>query len=134
MKKETSKKNASSKASAKDASSRDFYSRDPYSIIYSQYVTEKTMTLRSLENANSNRSIARCKSPKEVFLVNPIANKQEIAQAIEAIYSEQKVKVVKVNTINVKSKPRRLRGRAGAKAGFKKAVVTFEPGDRIENV
>jgi large subunit ribosomal protein L23 len=122
------------KQQSKKTSSQGAYSRDPYSIVYSQYVTEKTMTLRSLENATSNRSLARCKSPKEVFLVNPIANKQEIAQAIEEIYSEQKVKVVKVNTINVKSKPCRLRGRVGAKAGFKKAVVTFEPGDRIENV
>jgi large subunit ribosomal protein L23 len=41
--------------------------------------------------------------------------------------------VVSVNTINVKAKPRRVRGRAGFKAAFKKAVVTLEKGDNLDN-
>jgi large subunit ribosomal protein L23 len=38
-----------------------------------------------------------------------------------------------VNTINVKPKERRVRGRSGFKAAFKKAIVTFEAGDKIED-
>ncbi len=48
------------------------------------------------------------------------------------IYSEKKIKVVSVNTINIKPKARRMRGRAGMKPGFKKAIVTLEAGDSIE--
>ena len=44
------------------------------------------------------------------------------------------VKVVAVNTINVKAKARRVRGRPGFKNAFKKAIVTFEKGDSLDNV
>jgi large subunit ribosomal protein L23 len=69
-----------------------------------------------------------------VFIVDPTANKREIAAAIEEIYSEQKVKVTAVNTINVKAKQRRVRGRLGMTKSFKKAVVSLEEGDSIDNV
>jgi large subunit ribosomal protein L23 len=95
-------------------------------------VTEKAMVLAGLEKRQSNASLARCKSPKAVFLVDVHANKQAIARAIEELYREKKVRVVKVNTIRVKAKPRRVRGRAGFKSAFKKAIVTFESGDSIE--
>ena len=71
-------------------------------------------------------------SPKVVFDVDPKANKAEIAHAVEAIYKDKNVKVVKVNTINVGSKKRRVRGFTGKTAAYKKAVVTLRPGDTIE--
>ena len=74
----------------------------------------------------------RCQSPKYVFIVDPSANKQQIAWALEEIYRDKKIKVVDVNTINVKAKQRRVRGRLGMTKSFKKAVVTLEPGDSID--
>lgn len=108
--------------------------QNPYQIIKHQHITEKTRVLQELKNANSNPSVTRCESPKYVFIVERTANKQEIAQAIEEIYSEKNVKVVAVNTINVIAKPRRVRGRLGAKSAFKKAIVTLAKGDSLDNV
>lgn len=109
--------------------------RDPYQIIKSRYITEKAAMLENLHSATSNPSLAKCKAPKYVFLVDVGANKQEIAAAIQEIYKEQKVRVTKVNTILVKGKPTgRRRGRPGRTAAFKKAVVTMEEGDSIDNV
>ena len=105
---------------------------NPYQIIKSRRVTEKSRVLENLVNAKSNRSLSRCQSPKWVFDVDPKANKTEIAQAIEEIYKDRKVKVVKVNTITVGPKKRRVRGFLGETAGYKKAVVTLRPGDTIE--
>lgn len=68
-----------------------------------------------------------------MFLVDPKANKIEIAQAIEEIYSEKKIKVVAVNTIRVKPKQRRVRGNVGYTSGFKKAIVTLEEGDSLDD-
>ena len=63
------------------------------------------------------------------FEVAKDANKIEIAQAIEAIF---KVKVTKVNTLNVKAKPKRMRYRVGKTRTWKKAMVTLAEGDKIE--
>ena len=63
------------------------------------------------------------------FEVNKKANKQEIRNAIEKIYS---VKVNKVRTANLKGKYRR-RGRSfGQTASWKKAVVFLEPDYHID--
>jgi len=106
---------------------------NPYNIIKSQHVTEKSGMLGRLKTAESNPSLKRFKNPKYVFIVDPAANKTEIANALEEIYSEQKIKVVSVNTINVKGKTKRVRGRAGKTASFKKAIVTLEEGDSLDN-
>lgn len=106
--------------------------RNPYDIVLSRHMTEKAHVLQSLQSNASNPSVKRCSTPKYVFIVDKNANKQEIAQAIEEIYSEGKLRVISVNTINVKQKARRVRGRKGLKAGFKKAIVTLQPGDVIE--
>lgn len=106
--------------------------KDPYQIIKHQHVTEKSQMLASLKNAKSNVSLARCESPKYVFIVDPRANKQEIAWALEEIYQKNSIKVVAVNTINVKAKQRRVRGRLGMKKAFKKAIVTLKPGDSLD--
>jgi large subunit ribosomal protein L23 len=109
--------------------------KDPYNIIKARHVTEKATVLQSLHTCSSNPSVARCKTPKYVFVVDERANKREIADAIEEIYSSQKVKVLSVNTLNVKSKAKnRRRGRPGKTAAFKKAIVTLEAGDLLENV
>lgn len=109
--------------------------RDPYEVIKSRYVTEKATVLEQLYTAESNASVARCKSPKYVFIVDRDASKQEIAQAIETIYKEKNVKVTKVNTLYTKRKAkRRGRGRPGLTVSYKKAIVTMEPGDTLEQV
>ena len=63
------------------------------------------------------------------FEVAKSANKIEIAQAVHEIFN---VEVVKVNTLNVKVKPKRLRGRIGLTRTWKKAMVTLKEGDTIE--
>lgn len=104
--------------------------KDPYQIVKHQHITEKAQMLEGLKNAKSNVCLARCESPKYIFIVDPSANKQEIASAIEEIYPN--IKVVAVNTINVKAKQRRVRGRIGMTKSFKKAVVTLEIGDSLD--
>ena len=108
--------------------------RSPFSVIKSQHVTEKTMVLLNLKDSESNPCVKRCLTPKYVFLVDPQANKTEIAWALEEIYKDKKIKVLKVNTLTRKPKPRRVRGRLGVTAYLKKAIVTLRPGDSIENV
>ena len=63
------------------------------------------------------------------FEVAKDSNKVEIAQAVEAIFN---VKVVKVNTLNVKPKPKRVRYQRGQTRTWKKAMVTLKEGDTIE--
>lgn len=108
--------------------------KNPYQIIKHQHVTEKANMLQELKNAKSNPSLARFELPKYVFIVDRKATKQEIARALEQIYSDRGIKVVAVNTINVKSKPRRVRGRSGETSAFKKAIVTLEKGDSLDNL
>lgn len=107
---------------------------DPYNIIKHRHVTEKSMMLQQLQTATSNPSLTACKSPKYVFIVDKNANKHQIAQAINFIYKDNEVEVVSVNTINVKPKQRRVRGRVGFTNAFKKAVVTLRVGDSLDNV
>ena len=63
------------------------------------------------------------------FEVAKDANKIEIAKAIEDIFG---VTVVKVNTLNVKPKPKRQRYQLGVTRTWKKAMVTLAAGDTIE--
>ena len=108
--------------------------KNPYEVVKHQHITEKSIMLEGLKSAKSNISLARCESPKYVFIVDPKANKSEIAAAVEEIYADRKVKVVSVNTINVKGKDRRVRGRLGTRKSFKKAIVTFEKGDSLDTL
>ena len=64
-----------------------------------------------------------------VFEVAPEATKPLIKQAVEALFG---VKVKKVNTVNVKGKVKRFRGRLGERADVKKAYVTLEEGHSID--
>lgn len=57
------------------------------------------------------------------------ANKVQIRQAVQELF---KVKVVKVNTLNVRGKARRKRtAQAGKAMDWKKAIVTLKDGDKI---
>lgn len=109
-------------------------SKNPYQIIKHRYITEKSMMLSGLKNAESNISLKRFKSPKYVFVVDDEANKIQIAKALEEIYKNEKIKVTAVNTVTVKPKQRRVRGRLGYKKGFKKAIVTLMPEDNLDEV
>lgn len=106
--------------------------RNPFQIIRSRHVTEKAGVLENLKSSASNPCLAKCEKPKYVFLVDPSANKQEIARAIESIYADKKIKVINVNTITIKPKPRRVRGRFGKTAKVKKAVVTLDKNDNLD--
>jgi large subunit ribosomal protein L23 len=108
--------------------------KDPYQIVKHQHVTEKARMLSELKDSDSNPCIARFKQPKYVFVVNPLANKQEIAWAIEEIYRDRNITVTAVNTVRVKGKRRRMRGRTGMTRSFKKAIVTLEEGDAIDTI
>ena len=56
------------------------------------------------------------------FEVDKKATKPEIAKAVEAMFG---VKVARVNTINMKKKPKRLGVHFGYTSEWKKAVVTL---------
>ena len=64
-----------------------------------------------------------------VFKVDKKANKTQIKQAIEAKF---KVKVLSVNTLNTKSKPKRVGRYAGRTKTYKKAIVKLADGNKIE--
>jgi len=63
------------------------------------------------------------------IVADPRANKTQIKQAVQELF---KVKVTKVNTLNVRGKLRRQRTtQAGRAPNWKKAIVTLKKGDKI---
>ena len=86
-----------------------------YDAILSPVITEKA-TLLSEQN-------------KVVFKVALDASKDEITAAVEALF---KVNVTKVNTLVVKGKTKRFRGRPGRRSDVKKAIVTLADGQSID--
>ncbi len=65
---------------------------------------------------------------KYCFEVDRRANKAQIRRAVEEIF---KVRVVKVHTLSVPSKPRRLGRHVGRTSAWKKAIVTLAPGEKL---
>lgn len=65
---------------------------------------------------------------KYVFDVLPKATKPEIRAAIESLFD---VTVVKVNTLTLPRKKRRVGRFIGYKAQYKRAIVTLKEGDSI---
>lgn len=63
------------------------------------------------------------------FRVPLDASKPQIKAAVENLF---KVKVNKVNTLRVKGKEKRFRGRLGRRSDWKKAIVTLAEGDMID--
>jgi large subunit ribosomal protein L23 len=89
--------------------------KDPRQVILRPIITE-----RSTDLITQNRY---------TFEVAKQANKIEIGQAVETIFG---VKVLKVNTISVSGKPKRVRYAKGYTRSWKKAVVTLAAGETIE--
>ena len=89
--------------------------REPYSVIKSLLQTEKGTSLGVLN--------------KYLVHVDKRANKIEIKNAIEKIYS---VKVKSVNTVNVRGKKKKVRYIQGRTPDWKKAIVTLHEGHKIE--
>jgi len=77
----------------------------------------------------SERSYDLIEDNHYTFEVDKRANKIEIGQAVEAIFG---VTVLKVNTMNVKGKPKRVRYAKGYTRSWKKAIVKLAEGDSIE--
>lgn len=71
----------------------------------------------------TEKSMAGINAKKYTFKVAKDANKIEIAKAVEDIF---KVKVAKVNTINVRGQARRMGRYSGYTASWKKAIVTLK--------
>ncbi|MDT9681737.1 50S ribosomal protein L23 [Streptomyces sp. TRM76323] len=77
----------------------------------------------------SEKSYALLDENKYTFVVDPRANKTQIKQAVEAVFS---VKVTAVNTINRQGKRKRTRTGYGKRANTKRAIVTLAEGNRID--
>ncbi|WP_069814504.1 50S ribosomal protein L23 [Streptomyces sp. TP-A0874] len=77
----------------------------------------------------SEKSYALLDENKYTFIVDPRANKTQIKQAVETVFS---VKVTGVNTINRQGKRKRTRTGYGKRKDTKRAIVTLAEGDRID--
>lgn len=90
--------------------------KSPYEVLIKPLITEKSTEL-------ATRS-----QPQYVFAVHPTANKVEIRHAVEAAFE---VQVVKVNTMRMLGKQRRIRIQQGRRPNWKKAIVTIKEGQQI---
>lgn len=77
----------------------------------------------------SEKSYGAIDGRQYTFMVDPRCNKSEIKDAVEAVFD---VKVVNVNTLRTKGKPRRRGVTMGRTATGKKAIVTIAEGQKIE--
>ena len=77
----------------------------------------------------SERSFDMMGQNKYTFEVARNAAKEEIADAVEKLFG---VKVLKVNTMWVKPKNKRVRYGTGKTRTWKKAIVTIAEGQQIE--
>ncbi len=86
----------------------------------------------------SEKSYGAMALGRYAFRCAPWATKIEIGRAVEELFAGQRITVTKVNTITVHGKVRRRsRGRArvvGRSPGWKKAVVTLAPGQKIDGL
>lgn len=90
--------------------------KDPRDIIIAPLISEKSMGMIEENNTYT-------------FKVDKRANKIEIRNAVEEIFN---VTVLKVNTINMLGKKRRLGYNQGQRPDWKKAMVKLTDGERIE--
>ena len=75
------------------------------------------------------KSTANAQFNKYIFEVRNYANKINIKKTIEEIY---KVKVQKLNSLNVKSKPKVFKGQRGTRSELKRIIVTLKEGNTID--
>ncbi len=71
----------------------------------------------------TEKSMSSVESKRYSFEVAKSATKADVAKAVEAMF--KKTKVVKVNIINMKKKPKRYGVHFGYTGEWKKAVVTL---------
>jgi large subunit ribosomal protein L23 len=89
---------------------------NPSEIIRRPLVTEKSTTQKEASNQLS-------------FEVDRKANRVEIRRAVEKIFN---VRVLKVRTMQMKGKVKRVGRTLGKRRDWKKAVVTLARGENIE--
>jgi len=89
---------------------------DLTNVIIKPLVTEKSSHQSATRNAYA-------------FQVHVDANKPQIKQAVEKLYS---VKVADVRTMNRKGKPRRSRYKLATTSAWKKAIVVLDENSSIE--
>lgn len=89
---------------------------DIYGIIKKPLITEKSTNLIKTDN-------------RVTFKVALNANKDEIKKVVETIFN---VTVLRVNTLRMKGKKKRVGRNVGKRPDWKKAIVTLKKGDRIE--
>jgi large subunit ribosomal protein L23 len=77
----------------------------------------------------TEKSTANAQFNKYIFEVRNDANKINIKKTIEEIY---KVKVQKLNSLNVKSKPKVFKGQRGIRSELKRIIVTLKEGNTID--
>jgi large subunit ribosomal protein L23 len=77
----------------------------------------------------SEKSYALLDANTYTFIVEKGANKTEIKEAVQAIFS---VRVTSVNTLHRKGKRKRTRQTFGVRKSTKRALVTLHPDDKIE--
>ncbi len=87
-------------------------------VIVRPLITEKTMKLQAEDN-------------KVTFEVARSANKTQVKQAVEEIF---KVKVEKVNIVNVRPRTKRMGRYVGQTSAVRKAIVKLAEGNSIELV
>lgn len=87
-------------------------------VILAPYVSEKGTFIGEAHN-------------QTIFKVARNATKAEIKAAIELIWKEQKIKVEKIQTINVKGKKKRFGRYLGSRANWKKAIVSIKDGQEL---
>ncbi len=89
---------------------------NPYEIIRKPIITEKSTIQKEKDN-------------QLTFEVDRKANRVEIRHAVEKIFN---VRVIKVRTIQMKGKVKRMGRTLGKRRDWKKAIVTMAAGENIE--
>jgi len=106
-----------------------------FDVIKTVRITEKATLLQDKEKPQRGTTVekgqTRPTDPLNQYTLQADrrANKLQIRAAVEELF---KVKVVSVNTLNVRGKLRRKRTKhVGRDASWKKAIVTLKKGDKI---
>lgn len=94
----------------------------PHQIIKRPVLSEKGAHLKLIGEGDQQHE-------RVLFEVHSEANKIQVRKAVEELFT---VKVVNVRTINVRGKAKRMGKFVGCRADWKKAIVTLEPGSKIE--
>jgi large subunit ribosomal protein L23 len=77
----------------------------------------------------SEKSYAMIEDRKYSFKVHKDAHKTQVRQAVEELFG---VKVMRVNIVQMQSKPKRRGMFKGTRPGWKKAIVQLREGETIE--